>query len=627
MMKKQNLLGTRATAVVLAVTMAAGMMTGCGQKEAARSADTSASFAEAAPAVEAPASEEATAAYEYEEAAPADEYDSYNSTAKESAADGDDAADSENSAMNTQGSNARAAMKYRMTDEVARDVYQYDYNWDENAEEYNAAEESGYKSVKREPLSTFSADVDTASYANLRRMIYDGYAMSEIPQDAIRIEEMINYFDYGYKAPKGNNPFSVTTEIGDCPWSDEAKLMMVGMQTKDIDFSDAAPSNLVFLLDVSGSMDEEDKLPLLQRAFTMLTTNLTRKDRVSIVTYAGSDEIVLEGAKGNEYEQIIGAIENLYAGGSTAGSAGIMTAYELAEKYFIEGGNNRVILATDGDLNVGLTSESELEKLIEKERKTGVFLSVLGFGTGNLKDNKMELLADKGNGNYSYIDCLSEAKKVLVDEMGATLVTVAKDVKFQVEFNPEVVKEYRLIGYDNRVMAAEDFADDKKDAGEIGAGHSVTALYEIVTTDQYEYSMGRRNEKTKKGSIDLKYQKKDYYYDNTDEEFEETAYNDIAYHDDLEWLTVSVRYKEPDKNKSQLFEVPITGAAYTNDNSDDFLFAGAVAELGMLLKNSEYQGDASLKHVLRTLNQTDSGNDENRMEFCDMVEMLAMYEY
>ena len=616
-MMRRNLLGTRTTAIILAITMAAGMITGCGNKDVAETG------MEVTMATEAEVNEqdgedvydeviEERPTYEYE-----DEYE--NETASSA----------ENSQALTSGAKEYAAKEYAAEDnsyatedkacrkQYAEERTYDDYAvWNENTEEYSYTEESGFKSVKKEPLSTFSADVDTASYANLRRMISEGYTMNEIPEDAVRIEEMINYFDYDYQAPRRNTPFSITTEIGDCPWNDDAKLMLVGMQTKEIDFSDAAPSNLVFLLDVSGSMSDEDKLPLLQKSFTMLTTNLTRKDRVSIVTYAGSDEIVLEGAKGNEYERIIGAIENLYACGSTAGSAGIMTAYELAEKYFIEGGNNRVILATDGDLNVGLTSENELEQLIEEERQTGVFLSVLGFGTGNLKDNKMEVLADKGNGNYSYIDCLSEAKKVLVDEMGATLVTVAKDVKFQVEFNPQVVSGYRLVGYDNRVMAAQDFANDKKDAGEVGAGHSVTALYEIITTDQYTYS----TEGKKRGSIDLKYQDKDYQYE------EENAYCDVAYENDIEWLTISVRYKEPDGNKSKLIEESVTEEAYTSHNSDDFRFAGAVAEFGMVLKDSEYQEDASLEHVLRTLAQTDLDDDESKTEFRDLAEMLMMYD-
>ena len=354
---------------------------------------------------------------------------------------------------------------------------------DWNTEEYNSLEESGFKSVKNNPVSTFSADVDTASYTNLRRMIEDNCSIEDIPAGSVRIEEMLNYFKYDYKLPVGNEPFGVTTVIGDCPWNKDARLLQIGLKTEEIDFSEAPSSNLVFLLDVSGSMDSADKLPLLQSAFTMLVDELTEKDRVSVVTYAGSDAVLLEGEPGSNKREITDVINNLYASGSTNGSAGIETAYRLAEENFIEGGNNRVILATDGDLNVGATSESELKELIEEKRESGIFLSVLGFGTGNIKDNKMEALADNGNGNYSYIDSRGEAKRVMVEEMGASLVTVAKDVKLQIEFNPAYIKGYRLIGYENRTLATEDFDDDTKDAGEIGAGHIVTALYEIVTAE------------------------------------------------------------------------------------------------------------------------------------------------
>jgi len=485
-----------------------------------------------------------------------------------------------------------------------------------NNEEYKASEEGGFKSVEEEPLSTFSADVDTASYANVRRMINDGYSPYQIPEDAVRIEEMINYFDYNYKIEERNELFSVATEIGNCPWNDEAKLMMVGIQTEQVDFSDVEPTNLVFLLDVSGSMCDDDKLPLLQKAFTMLAMNLTGKDRVSIVTYAGSDEIVLKGVNGNEYETIVNAIDDLDAGGRTAGSAGIETAYEIAEEYYISGGNNRVILATDGDLNVGLTSDSDLERLISEKSETGVFLSVLGFGTGNLKDSKMEMLADKGNGNYAYIDCLSEAKKVLGDELGATLVTVAKDVKFQVEFNPEVISSYRLVGYDNRVMKAQDFTDETKDAGEVGAGQSVTALYEIITNEAQRYN----DDNGKNGSIDLKYQDKDYVYVESDIE---TDYGIKASNLDKEWLTINIRYKEPAGSKSKLLEVPVTTETYIRNNSASWVFASAVAEFGMILQNSEYQGGASFHHILKTLKSIDFGGDAYKEEFYNLVARIA----
>lgn len=362
----------------------------------------------------------------------------------------------------------------------------YDYDWeaeDSSGEEYSEWEEKGFSSVMKEPLSTFAADIDTASYSNLRRLIQDGYDIDMLPDGAVRIEEMLNYFSYDYKEPNGMEPFGVTTQIGICPWNEDARLLVIGLKTEDIDYSHAPASNLVFLLDVSGSMFSDDKLPLLQESFGLLAENLTEKDKVSIVTYAGEDEIVLDGVSGKETGRIKKALNTLEAGGGTYGSKGIETAYGIAEANYIEGGNNRIILATDGDLNIGLTSEEELEELITEKKESGIFLSVLGFGTGNIKDNKMETLADNGNGNYAYIDCLQEAKKVLVEEMSSTLLTICKDVKFQVEFNPAAVESYRLLGYENRALSKEEFDDDTKDAGEIGAGHSVTALYEIILKD------------------------------------------------------------------------------------------------------------------------------------------------
>ncbi|HHX12383.1 MAG TPA: VWA domain-containing protein, partial [Clostridiales bacterium] len=396
-----------------------------------------------------------------------------------------------------------------------------DFDENFNTEEYNAISENGFKSVRDYPLSTFAVDVDTASYSNIRRMINDG---AEIVPDAVRIEEMVNYFKYDYKKPTGDVPFSVTTELSDCPWNEDAKLLLIGLQAKDIDLDNRPSSNLVFLIDVSGSMDGPDRLPLMQKAFIMLTENLNENDRVSIVTYAGADDVLLDGVRGNETMKIVEAVEDLYAGGSTAGAQGINRAYELAEKNYIKEGNNRIILATDGDLNVGVSSEGELTRLVKKKKKSGVYLSVLGFGAGNIKDNKMEALADNGNGNYSYIDSLLEAKKVLVDEMGGTLFTVADDVKLQVEFNPTFLKGYRLIGYENRLLNAEDFDDDTKDAGEIGAGHRVTALYELVATDS----------KQKVVESNLKYQ------------------SESELSDSDEWLTINIRYKEPTRDTSQL---------------------------------------------------------------------------
>ena len=461
-------------------------------------------------------------------------------------------------------------------------------NLDFTTEEYNKVEEQRYQSTKNQPLSTFSADVDTASYSNIRRMLKEGRM---VDTGAVRIEEMLNYFNYDYKQPEGESPFGVTTELSDCPWNPDSKLFLVGIQTEKVDFSKSAPANLVFLIDVSGSMMDENKLPLVQRAFLLLTENLTEKDRISIVTYAGSDMVVLSGAKGDQKEKIQTTISELEAGGGTYGSKGIETAYQIAMENYIEGGNNRVILATDGDLNVGITSESELTNLIEEKRKSGVALSVLGFGTGNIKDNKMEALADHGNGNYAYIDYLMEARKVLVEEMGATLHTVASDVKFQVEFNPAKVKGYRLVGYDNRRLATEDFNDDAKDAGEVGAGHSVTVLYELVLTDS----------KMEIPETELKYQTT-----------EQTNLVD-------ELLTVNIRYKKPGEQKSILISEPVGEEGLADTQTNNLAFASAVAEFGLLLKDSEYKGDAAFAKVLSRLESTDYKQNEYRAEFYQLV--------
>lgn len=465
-----------------------------------------------------------------------------------------------------------------------------------NTEEYSNIVESGYKSVAANPLSTFSVDVDTASYANVRRMIeYGDYVNPE----AVRIEEFINYFDYSYPQPTTDDPFSVTTELSDCPWNDETKLLLVGLKAEEIQREEREPLNLVFLIDVSGSMFSEDKLPLVQKAFTMLTDNLTEDDRISIVTYAGEERVVLKGTSGADKEKIKEAINSLEAGGSTYGEAGINRAYELAEKYFIKNGNNRVLLATDGDLNVGLSSEEELTELIEEKRESGVFLSVLGFGTGNIKDNRMEALADHGNGNYSYIDSELEAKKVLVEEMSGTLYTVAKDVKIQVEFNPANVSGYRLIGYENRALADEDFADDTKDAGEIGAGHTVTALYEIVPN-----SGG-----TSIPEAELKYQQ-----------------NTVTGNKN-ELLTVSLRYKQPDGDTSKLLAVPVTMESYSKKMPANMTFAAAAAEFGMVLRGSEYRGSASCEQILEMLGENGYENDEYKSEFVYLVRTMDKRGY
>lgn len=463
---------------------------------------------------------------------------------------------------------------------------------DYNTEEYSYISENGFNHVREEPLSTFSVDVDTAAYSNIRRMIRAG---QEIPADAVRIEEMINYFDYDYPEPEGEEPFSVTTEYSRCPWNPEHRLMMIGLQAKEIDFENRPASNFVFLLDVSGSMYSDDKLPLVQKSFAMLAENLTENDRVSIVTYAGYESVVLDGMPGNETAAIVEALDNLEAGGSTAGAAGIQKAYELAQRHYIPGGNNRVILATDGDLNVGISSEGELTRLIQEKKKSGVHLSVLGVGTGNLKDNKMEALADNGDGNYNYIDSIFEAKKVLVDEMGGTLITVAKDVKIQVEFNPLQVAGYRLVGYENRLLDREDFNDDTVDAGEIGSGHTVTALYEIIPAE----SGSGETESS------LKYQT----------EGEPTGSGEL--------LTVSLRYKAPNGDKSKLMTHPVDADSYRENMSENFAFASAVAEFGMVLRGSENQGAATFESVLELAEPCiHADSDGYRKEFLELVKIM-----
>ena len=571
--------------------MGAMLLTGCGSSKSDVAGTTDAAETEEWEAAD--TEESAAAEWEVAEEAPAEEWDGGNYEAEEEAVNSaadlcEDVAGSEEAK-----SYLESCYEYEPIPEV------------HSNEEYSEWEEKGFTSVQNEPLSTFSADVDTASYSNLRRLIREGYDLDMMPEGAVRIEEMINYFSYDYEDPKGSDPFGVTTQISSCPWNEEAELLMVGLKTEDINYDQAPPSNLVFLLDVSGSMYSDDKLPLLQEAFGLLAENLTEKDRVSIVTYAGDDQIVLKGAKGNQTKKIKKALNSLEADGSTNGSAGIETAYALAESYFIEGGNNRVIIATDGDLNVGLTTEEELEDLITEKKESGIFLSVLGFGTGNIKDNKMETLADKGNGNYAYIDGLREANKVLVEEMSATLLTICKDVKFQVEFNPAVVESYRLLGYENRALAKEDFNDDTKDAGEIGAGHSVTALYEIVLKEPLDGSMSEEEINRLKYSDEYK---KEYG--------EEKITSRAAM---KEWLTISIRYKKPSEKESNLLEYPVGYECYTNKPSDDFIFAAAVAEFGLLASHSAYPEDASVKHVEKALNSIRL-NDEYKEEFLELVE-------
>ena len=460
-------------------------------------------------------------------------------------------------------------------------------------EEYAPITENGFKLTSSEPLSTFSTDVDTASYTNVRRMINNGLTVYPF---AVRPEEFINYFSYDYAKPEGDAPIAVTTELSDCPWNENAKLLLVGVQAKELQQEKRPDMNLVLLIDVSGSMISGDKLPLAVTAFRQLAESLTENDRVSIVTYSGKEQIVLDSAKGSEYDKISLALGSLSAQGATAGEAGINMAYSLAEKNFIKGGNNRIIMATDGDLNVGVSSPEELKALVEQKRESGVFLSVLGFGSGNLKDDRLETLADNGNGNYSYIDTQKEAEKVLGKELNATLVTVAKDVKAQIEFDPAAVEAYRLVGYENRALAAEDFTDDTKDAGDMGAGHSSTALFEIIPAKGVLGSQGA-------GILELPEQ---------EDPSEETAAPDKL-------LTVKLRYKLPDEDKSKEITAPVAVADYVKKAPANLAFASCAAEFAMYLRQSEHSDldldmiDFQLKDELLT--------DEYRKELKTLVSL------
>jgi Ca-activated chloride channel homolog len=461
-----------------------------------------------------------------------------------------------------------------------------------NTENYARIRDNAFLAVAANPLSTFSIDVDTASYANVRRFLNAGQLP---PPDAVRIEELINYFRFDYPSPEGNAPFSVAASVAACPWKPAHKLVHIGLQARRVDEQAVPPRNLVFLLDVSGSMNEPAKLPLLKDSMRLLVDQLNDRDRVAIVVYAGAAGLVLPPTPGDRKGEIRAALDALEAGGSTAGGAGIQLAYKVAEDTFVDDGVNRVILATDGDFNVGVTSAGGLERLIEEKRKSGVFLSVLGFGAGNLKDSTMEMLADKGNGNYAYIDTLAEGRKVLVTEAGSTLVTVAKDVKIQVEFNPRTVSAFRLIGYENRVLAHEDFNDDVKDAGDIGAGHSVTALYEIVPAGVALDT----------GSVDaLKYQH---------------PRTPAAAAGSGELATVKLRYKAPDGETSALLSAAVQDEV--GEASANLRFAAAVAEFGMLLRDSEHKGSATFAQALE-LGRGATGDDAEgfRTEFVRLVE-------
>ena len=467
------------------------------------------------------------------------------------------------------------------------------YTLNTSRETYKAIDEGGFKKTAKDPVTTFSADVDRASYSNVRRMLNYG---QKPHKDAVRIEELINYFDYNYTPPAegSKTPLNATTTLSSCPWNPDNYLLRIGLQAKKIDLTKAPPSNIVFLIDTSGSMDEPNKMPLLKASLKLLLDNLRPEDRIAIVVYASQTGIALPSTPAKEKEKISKVIDDLVASGSTAGGAGLQTAYEVAEKNFLPKGNNRIILATDGDFNVGISSRDELQRLVEEKRNNGIYISVLGYGMGNYRDDMVETIANKGNGNYAYIDNLTEAKKVLVNEFGGTLYTVAKDVKLQLEFNPQYVKEYRLVGYENRALANEDFENDKKDAGEIGAGHTVTALYELVpakgaTTDG------------------LRYQK----------QVKEGFANELAF--------LKIRYKDPvvkdAKSVEESTPIPFTLTDLTQTD-DDYRFAAAVAEWGMLLRNSKYKAKSSYKQVI-DLAKNATGKDEEgyRKEFIRLVEL------
>ena len=468
---------------------------------------------------------------------------------------------------------------------------------DFNTEEYGVIHEAGFVGVTSTPLSTFSIDVDTAAYANVRRFLRDGALP---PADAVRIEELINYFDYDYPYPEAGVPFGIVTEMSDAPWAPTRQLVHIGLRSTPVATTDLPPNNLVFLLDVSGSMSDTDKLPLLKEALALLVGQLRPQDQVAIVVYAGAAGMVLSPTSGARKATILDTLSRLDAGGSTAGGAGICLAYELAREHFIEDGNNRVILATDGDFNVGVSSDGALVELIEWEREAGVYLTVLGFGTGNLQDAKMEQLADHGNGNYAYIDSLLEARRVLVDQMGATLLTVANDVKLQVEFNPAQVKGYRLVGYENRRLRDEEFNDDARDGGDLGAGHSVTALYEIIPAGSDEPVPG----------VDpLRYQ--------------QSAPRSEVGVDEV--LTVKVRYKRPGESESRLLARILTKPSDGEEGlSDAFRFASAVAEFGLLLRDSPYKGDASYERAYERAREA-LGEDEDgrRSELLSLIRTAA----
>ncbi len=491
---------------------------------------------------------------------------------------------------------ATAASQFDESGKIYRNEYKDSIDKELNTEDYDRIIENRFLKSTDNPLSTFSIDVDAASYSNVRRYILNNQLP---PAGAVRIEEMINYFKYDYDGPKNDHPFEVYTEMSECPWNNDHRLVLVGLQGRRIPVETLPSSNIVFLIDVSGSMMMENKLPLVKSSMKLLVDQLREQDKVSMVVYAGNAGLVLPPTSGADKMKIKDAIDKLEAGGSTAGGAGIKLAYKTAKKNFVQSGNNRVILCTDGDFNVGVSSDDELERMIEQERKSGVFLTVLGYGMGNYKDNKMQKLADKGNGNHAYIDGISEAKKVLVNEFGGTLFTIAKDVKLQIEFNPQKVQGYRLIGYENRMLAKEDFNDDKKDAGELGSGHTVTALYEVIPVGVKSSFL----EKVDK----LRYQK------------EKNSVTGAAKEGEI--MNIKLRYKKPDGDVSSLIEHPVKDSNTSLENTtNNFRFAAAVAEFGLLLRNSEYRSDASFTQVINLAKKAKGEDKEGyRKEFIKLA--------
>lgn len=574
----RKVLFKKSLSIILAAGIMAASVTACGaNEEATNQSDT---------------------VYETTEAS--DSSSSASNVSGGSAVSSSSSASSDSEASDSMSSNTSFSNKQKNSRETGavnqgENYYGYDdstsldVNWpwsdeDSDNREYGHVSENDFIQTSTEPTSTFAADVDTASYSNVRNYLNSGLM---VPEDAVRIEEMINYFHYDYDEPKKGEPFSVNMEVDACPWNENHQLVMIGLKAKKIDDSKRKPTNFVFLIDTSGSMNSADKLPLVKTAYNKLLNELGEDDTVSIVTYAGSDTVVLEGESGENTDVISEAIENLEAHGSTNGSAGINTAYEIAETYFKKGGNNRVILATDGDLNVGVTSEDGLTELITEKKESGIYLSVLGFGTDNLKDNKLEALADNGNGNYAYIDSVYEAKRVLVEEMGSTLETVAKDVKLQTTFDENVVEKYRLIGYENRMMANEDFDDDTVDGGEIGSGHEVTAIYEIVPAKGIDTSSG------------------DHILD------------------------FAVRYKKPNADDSKLLEYKCNYSknGFNNQASDNMLWAESLACFGMILKGSDYSNECTFDLARQLAEKTSYKDDSLKVEYLELLDQAEdIYE-